>query len=345
MTKILKTIIKVWPAFLLILLIQGCASYQGQVSDHFDGNKFYNPEPDHTFFEHIKWMWEMETVEWPDWIEDSRQPAPPEQVKNKALRVTYVNHATVLIQMDGINILTDPIWSNKAGPLSWFGAGRIRAPGIKIKDLPEIHLILISHDHYDHLDIPSLKLIVNKHQPIIIAGLGVRQRLSSINARQVVELDWWEDYDFSKEIKVTFVPARHNSGRGFFDSNKTLWGGFVVQGNAGNLIFMGDTALGEFAGKIQKKYDGFRLAILPVGSYKKRWFMKNQHMNPDDAVRFHKMIKAKKSMGIHFATFKEHPEQTVDAHEKDLALAIKTHGLPTSDFWILKFGEGRDVPQ
>ncbi|NQT26758.1 MBL fold metallo-hydrolase, partial [candidate division KSB1 bacterium] len=142
---------------LIVVFVNGCSYWQGPPSDHFKENRFTNNESDNTFSDNLKWFWEMETVEWPKWIDDTPQSRPLSYVKeNNILRVTYVNHATVLIQTDGVNILTDPIWSERAGPISWAGAKRIRAPGIKFDELPKIDIILISHDHYDHLDIPTL---------------------------------------------------------------------------------------------------------------------------------------------------------------------------------------------
>jgi len=329
--------------FFLMNFMQGCSYYRGPPSDHFDGSRFFNKESDHTFFNHIKWMWEMETVEWPEWIDDPAKPPPIAHVKEGELRITYINHATVLIQMDGINILTDPIWSERAGPISWVGTKRVHAPGVKMEDLPNIDIILISHDHYDHLDITSLQQLIENHQPIILVGLGVKRRLESIGGNSIIELDWWREYIYSTNTRITFVPSRHNSGRGIFDKNKTLWGGYVIEGSAGDVLFMGDTAFGEFLNDIRKRFTHFRLAILPIGSYEKRWFMKTQHMNPDDAVSVHGMLEVTQSMGIHFGTFKEHPEQTIDAHEKDLRWALKKYSVPESEFWILKFGEGREV--
>lgn len=327
----------------LMCFVQGCSYYQGPPSDHFDGSCFYSNEYDHSFFDHIKWMWEMESVEWPKWIEDPPQPHPKPHVKEGELQITYINHATVLIQMDGINILTDPIWSERAGPISWVGAKRVRAPGVKIEDLPNIDIILISHDHYDHLDLNSLQKLYKKHKPIILAGLGVKSRLGFIDQKSIITIDWGQEYIYSTGTRITFLPSRHNSGRGIFDKNKTLWGCFIIEGSAGKVLFMGDTAFGEFTKEIKNKFSNFRLAILPIGSYEKRWFMKTQHMNPDDAVKFHKMLEIDQSVGIHFGTFKEHPEQTINAHEKDLKVALKKYNVPESDFWILKFGESREV--
>jgi len=325
----------------IILLLQGCTYYEGTPSGHFDGSRFFDTEPDNTFIDHLKWLWEMETVEWPEWIDDPPQPPPISHVNEFELRVTFINHATVLMQMDGFNILTDPIWSERAGPISRIGSKRIRSPGVKLDELPKIDIILISHDHYDHLDIPTIERLVNKHQPIILVGLGLKTRLKTIRGNEIIELDWWGEYNYSGKKKITFVPARHNSGRGFFDTNKTLWGGFVINGSSGNVLFLGDSAYGNFLKEIKKHFPRFALAILPIGSYEKRWFMKRQHMNPDDAVRVHQMLNASQSMGIHFGTFKEHPEQSIDAHEKDLKAALIKYNVSESEFFILEFGEGR----
>jgi len=328
----------------MIFFLYGCGYWHGHPSDHFNGRSFFNKEPDNTFFDHMKWLWEMDTVEWPKWINNPPQPRPLSFVKeNNILRVTYINHATVLIQTQSVNILTDPIWSERAGPLSWIGAKRIREPGVKFDDLPKIDIILISHDHYDHLDISTLKQIIGTSHPIILVGLGLENRLSSLKYDNITQLDWWQEYSFSPTVKITFVPSRHSSGRGMFDKNKTLWGGFVIEAPVGNIFFAGDTAFGDFFIDINRKFPQFQLSILPIGSYEKRWFMKSQHMNPDDAVRAHKILNASKSMGVHFATFNEHAEQEVDAHEKDLKMALKKFKVPDNDFWILKFGEGIEL--
>ncbi len=331
--------------YLILMILSGCNYYDGVLSDHYDGSSFYNEENDeHSIGDMIKWYWEMDSVEWPEWIDDVMQPPPPKFVDRNDLRVTLINQSTVLIQLDSINILTDPIWSDYAGPVSFLSANRIRKPGISLDDLPPIDIILISHDHYDHLDFPTLEQLLIKNKPIILTGLGNKSRLSSLEYEQVVELDWWQNYSFqSKDIDFTFVPCRHRSGRSLFDGSKTLWGGFVIKTNAGNILFMGDTAFGNFFNEVAKKFSPFRLTIFPIGSYEKRWFMKNQHMNPEDAVQAHIILNSKQSMGVHYATFNEHPEQSIDAHEKDLAEALNKYNIPEDKFWILKFGEGRNV--
>lgn len=318
-----------------------CSYYTGPATDHYDGSRFYYKKNDgHSLGDMIKWMWEIKSVEWPEWIDDSIYTAPAKRLNNDELKVTFINHATVLIQIDSINILTDPIWSDYAGPFSFLGSERIRKPGVSLENLPPIDYILISHDHYDHLDFPTLEKLLQKNSPVIITGLGVKTRLNSLDYNNIVELDWWQNFTVKdSSLEIYFVPARHQSGRSLFDGNKTLWGGFVIKNKTKKVLFMGDSAFGDFIYKIEEHFAPFDLTILPIGSYEKRWFMKNQHMNPSEAVLIHKILKSRQSIGIHYATFVEHPEQSVDAHEYDLAEAVKKYKIKESEFRILKFGE------
>lgn len=331
-----------------LVIVMGLCScgigYKGPVSDHFDGSRFFMEGNDHSFGDMVKWMWEMETVKWPEWIVEPVQPPPPEAVGPGKLRVTYVNHATVLIQVDELNIITDPVWSLKVGPFSWMGVKRIRNPGVSFENLPKIDLVLISHDHYDHLDLPTLTKMVQRDDPMILTGLGLKQYLEKHGITKTVELDWQQTYQLeNSKLTITFVPSLHSSGRWPLMGNKSLWGGYVITYSKGNIYFAGDTGYGEFVDRISDRFDSFRLTILPIGSYEKRWFMKNQHMNPDDAVKVHLALKSMQSMGMHYGTFAEHPEQAVDAHEKDLSMALDEHKIDRSKFWVLKFGEGRDL--
>ena len=270
------------------VLSAGCAVSSGPVSSHFDGGRFFNPEGgNHSFGDGVKWLWEMETVDWPEWIDDPPRPPPVARVAAEALRVTYVNHSTVLLQIDGFNILTDPIWSKRAGPTSWLGVKRVRAPGVKLDRLPPIDIVLISHDHYDHLDLPTIKALARRDRPRFFTGLGVGRCLCSVGvpAADIVELDWWQEYvPPGAPIRIVYVPARHSSGRAPFSEDRTLWGGFVIDAPAGQVYFAGDTGFGRFVYEIAARFPRVRLAILPIGSYEKRWFMKAQHMNPDDEV-------------------------------------------------------------
>lgn len=331
--------------FLSVINQFGCTPpYKGSVSDHYDGSRFYHNEKDYTFSEMLKWMVTMNPAKWPEWIEDKKYPLPPEKVGNDKYRITHINHATILIQTANLNILTDPIWSERSSMVSWAGPKRVRDAGVKINDLPNIDLILISHSHYDHLDIETLKKIVKKDDPKIIVGLGVSSLLTSLRSQKIKELDWWQkEYYSSNKTTITFVPARHNSGRGIMDKNKTLWGGFVIESIAGNLYFAGDTAYGKFLAPIKEKFNTFNIALLPIGHYKPRWMMKTHHMNPDDAVKLHKYFNIDQSIGMHYGTFGGHNDEKVDEHEKDLKIALKKYNIRKSKFWLLGFGEGRDI--
>ena len=329
------------------LALSACAAlHKGAPSDHFDGTRFFHGEKDYTFMEMVKWMLTMNPAKWPKWIEDPAYPLPPKRAGAGELRITHINQATMLIQVDGMNILTDPVWSERSSPVSWAGPKRVRAPGLKIQDLPPIDLILISHNHYDHLDIASLKQLTQNHDFKIITGLGVGKLLRSEGLKNVVEMDWWQEYEsLPGDPKIVFVPARHNSGRGMFDKNKTLWGGFVIESSGGHIYFAGDTGYGKFLDDIKNKFGEFRLALLPIGHYEPRWMMESHHMNPDDAVKLHQYLNVKQSIGMHFATFGGHNDEAVDAHEKDLQIALKKYEVPDAEFLILGFGEGRDLLQ
>jgi L-ascorbate metabolism protein UlaG (beta-lactamase superfamily) len=254
----------------------------------------------------------------------------------------------MLIQIDGVNILTDPMWSERASVVSWVGPKRIRAPGVDIKSLPRIDLILISHNHYDHLDLATLRQLSESHKPTIIVGLGVEQVLALNGFGSVAALDWWQAYDaLPNGLKIVFVPARHGSGRGLFDRDKTLWGGFVITSAAGDIYFAGYTGYGDFFGDIRERFAPLRLTILPIGHYEPRWMMEPVHMTPDDAVRAHVLLKSRQSVGMHFGTFHGaggHNNETFDQHETDLRAALEQHAVPASEFRLLGFGEGKDLP-
>lgn len=324
-----------------MLMLAGCSSAPPYpVSDHYDGSRFIS-EAGHSFAEELKWIWEMKTVDWPDWVDDAQLPKPPTRVTDR-IRVTYVNHATVLIQMNGVNILTDPIWSHRAGPFSSLGTRRVRNPGVKLEDLPPIDAVLVSHNHFDHLDLPTLRTLAKRDNPIVFSGLGNGELLREAGFTDVRELDWWAQ-DNVGGIKIVFVPAQHESGRGLFDSCLSLWGGFVVDGPQGTAYFAGDSGFGEFIDLIAERYSRFDVAILPIGSYEARWFMRRSHMNPEDAVRIHLALHAKQSIGMHFGTFLEHPEQTIDQHESDLAAALTRYEVRSAEFVVPRFGEGIDI--
>jgi L-ascorbate metabolism protein UlaG (beta-lactamase superfamily) len=212
----------------------------------------------------------------------------------------------VLLQMDGFNILCDPHWSERASPVQGIGPRRHCAPGLNFEDLPPIDIVLVSHDHYDHFDIPTLRHISAKWNPHLIVPLGVRNRLRENNvtgASEATELDWWQMVAISSELVITAVPARHFSGRTLSDRNRTLWSGYVLQGSFGGVYFAGDTAYGQHFAEIKRRLPPIRVAFLPIGAYKPQWFMSPFHMCPEEAVRAHGDLGAESSIGIHFGTF------------------------------------------
>lgn len=320
------------------------SSYKGPISDHFDGEKFYHGERDVTTQEVVKWMWSRNPTPWVEWIANKTYDKPIERVTGRNIKATFINHATTLLQLDSLNILTDPIWSERASPSPLVGPKRVRKPGISIENLPPIDLILISHNHYDHLDLSTLKTLVEKFNPKIYVGLGVKKFLNSNNIHNVVEMDWWQkDSTTFNYTNIVFVPARHNSQRGLLDTNETLWGGFVIESSSGPVYFAGDTGYGNFLNDLKERYNKFSLALLPIGAYKPRWFMHTHHMDPEDAVKTHVLLNVEQSLGIHFGTFYNLTDEGIEEPIHDLTESLLENQVDHSRFWVLDFGEGRFI--
>ncbi len=328
-----------------LLAAEGCAPpHDGDVSDHFDGERFHNVKPvDHSFGRFLKWTSSRTPGRWRDWTDAEPGPAPPERVGRGDLRVTFVNHATVLVQMDGLNILTDPIWSDRCSPFAWAGPRRRRPPGIRFGDLPPIDVVLISHDHYDHLDVPTLERLDSEHQPRFLAGLGNAAFLNRNGIDRADQLDWWHTATLSETVRLHCVPAQHWSGRGVGDRNQTLWCGFVIEGPAGVIYFAGDTGFGPHFAQIRDRFGPPRLALLPIGAFMPRWFMSPFHISPAEAVRVHRILGAGTSVAIHFGTFPL-ADDDEDEPVELLTRALEEADEPRPNFWVLDFGEGRDVP-
>ncbi len=244
--------------------------------------------------------------------------------------------------MDGRNILTDPIWSYRAGPTRFLGNKRHVAPGLAFDQLPDIDLLLVSHNHYDHMDVPTLQSIAQRHQPDVCTGLGNGKILQRADLRRITECDWWESASHGP-LKVTYVPSRHWSARGPFDRCRSLWGGFVVEGPSGKVYFAGDTGYGDHFSAIKRKFPDIRLALLPIGAFQPRWFMKKHHMSPEDALEAHRSLKPAVSVGIHFDTFALADEAFEEAPSR-LVRAVESSREPLPPFWLLSPGEGRQVP-
>jgi len=287
------------------------------------------------FNDFFKWISTRKREPWPNWIDSEPGPAPPARIE-QGLNVTFINHSTTLIQTDGINILTDPVFSDRAGPVSFIGTKRVHAPGLRFDDLPAIDTVLLSHDHYDHMDLPTLKVLEKRYSPFFVAGLGNKKFLEKEGMKHVVELDWWERTDIGDKA-VHFVPAQHFSGRTPWGIDRTLWGGFVIEGSQGGIYFAGDTGFRNFFEKIHEKFPEIRLALLPIGAYEPRWFMSPIHISPDEAVSAHLLLKSSLSIGIHLGTFRLADEGINDPY-MNLNKAIREQGVEPEGFIILDPG-------
>ena len=239
-----------------------------------------------------------------EWIPSTYGPKPPERVGPNRLRVTFVGHSTVLIQADALNFLTDPIWSNRASPVQWAGPKRHRAPGLRFEDLPPLDAILISHDHFDHLDAPTLRRLVTRHRAQIFCPLGVARLLRKLGFSNPMELDWWQSSKSASGFGIHCTPAQHFSGRSPFDRNRTLWCSWMIETAHGNIYFGADTGFGPHFVEIARRFPSPRLALLPIGAYRPRWFMSPMHMSPDEAWQAHRILQAQTSVAIHYGTFR-----------------------------------------
>jgi len=319
--------------------------YHGPVSDHFTGERFRNLEPSKPrgFIDFFRWRLTSKRGPWNKWTDSQPGSVPPRRVNGKGLRVTFINHATVLIQTEGLNILTDPIWSERASPVRWAGPKRHRSPGLRFEDLPPIDIVLISHNHYDHLDVATLVRLQAQHQPRFVTGLGSRAFLTSREIDDAVELDWWETAKVSNEFSVTCVPAKHFSGRWLSDGDATLWCGYIVHGSAGNIYFAGDTGMGNHFVEIKNRLGPIRLALLPIGAYLPNWFMHPVHLSPTEAVEAHHLLAAHVSTTMHFGTFALGDDGEFEP-VRALREALSKNENGDSGFWVLEHGEGRNVP-
>ncbi|MFN7038420.1 MAG: MBL fold metallo-hydrolase [Alphaproteobacteria bacterium] len=310
---------------------------------HFDGKRFYNYRTESSIqkknlWDFIKWRITRKKYieEWPKWIENNLHSSPETKIDNDTLKATFINHSTILIQISGLNILTDPVWSERVSPFSWIGPKRIRNPGIEIENLPHIDLVLISHDHYDHLDIKSLKILHKKFQPTIVAGSNINSILKK-HKLECCELNWWQNIDF-KNLKITFLPAKHWSGRkGFYGNNQTLWGSFAIESGEKKIYFAGDTAYASHFKTIAETFGGFDLALIPIGAYKPEWFMKASHTTPHEAVIIHQELNSKNSIAIHYGTFRL-SDESYDDPINDLKKSIEDL-KPLYPFITLECGE------
>lgn len=296
-------------AISLAAFLTACASiyYEGPESDHFDGVRFFLPgnENPRDFGDFWEWQRNRDQGPWPEWVDNTDADAPPERVEGSKLRVSFIGHATVFIQTQGLNILTDPTWSERASPFGFAGPKRVNAPGVDFEDLPPIDAVIISHNHYDHMDLETLKRLAAHSNPRVIVPLGNAKTIRGYNRDiQVEEYDWDEAAIINDDVTIHHEPIQHWSARGVRDRDKALWTAHVIRTPGGDIYFAGDTGYGAqyFQGTAQK-FGPPRLAILPIGAYLPEWFMAWPHMSPRDALRAHADLGATFSLAHHFNTF------------------------------------------
>ena len=304
-------------------------------SNHFDGKRFFTPgapQPK-SFADVARWMLTRHPEPWKS-DPSSTLDHPPATVR-EGLRTTLVNHSTVLIQTAGVNILTDPIWSERASPFTFAGPKRFAPPGIRFEDLPPIHIVLISHNHYDHMDLPTLRRLQSAHAPRVYVGLGNAPYLMPIGMKRAFEMDWWDSDCYSSDITVHCTPSQHFSARSPFDRNRALWCSYVIATPSGNIYFGGDTGFGPHFRDIHQRFPYIRIALLPIGAYLPRWFMSPVHLSPDEAFEAHKILGAHDSVAIHHGTFALADDSQYEARDRVIQLALERN----LQFHILRNGE------
>ncbi len=310
------------------------------LSEHYDGKKFSYPglDMDKSFLDLLKWQIAATKAKWPQQVINTHESNLSSSLNKTDIQITYINHSTFLIQTDVINILTDPVWSERVSPFKFVGPKRVRKPGLEFKKLPNIDLVLVSHNHYDHMDIETLKNIYkNNLDAVFIVPLKNSQYLNFVNPSQIIELDWWQSVNI-KQQNITLTPAQHWSARGLFDKRNALWGSFVVQlNNQRKLFFTGDSGYDQnLFSTIGSKFSPIDLALIPIGAYEPRWFMKKAHMNPEEAVLTHCDLNSKQSVAMHFGTF-QLTDEDLNQPVVDLNSALNKYNVKKFD--ILNVGE------
>jgi L-ascorbate metabolism protein UlaG (beta-lactamase superfamily) len=322
-------------------------TYDGPVSDHFDGTRFFDPDgAPLRLSEMLRWQFDRgrERRKWPEWAPSPYSDTPPPSVTS-GVRFSFVGHASWLIQTAGQNILIDPVWSKRVSPFSFAGPKRHNDPGIAFEALPQIDTVLVSHGHYDHLDVATLSKLAAKFGPRVITPLGndvtMRAADSTIRAEA---FDWHQRVELANGLAVTLVPTRHWSARGIFDRNKTLWASFVLETPAGKIYIVCDSGYGSGVHfrRVREAHGPLRAAILPIGAYEPRWFMKEQHMNPADAVKALADCGAELALAHHHGTF-QLTDEAIDAPAAALGVALDEAKIPRERFLVPKPGQVLEI--
>lgn len=323
--------------------------YRGPVSDHFDGERFFNPgDPPRganrgfSFFRFLRFAFGMDRTPWPKSVSVERT-VPPSRVEGQDMRVTWIGHATVLVQTQGLNILTDPVWSTRASPFGFMGPKRVTEPGVAFDDLPKIDLVLLSHNHYDHLDLATLERLWKRDRPLIVTPLGNDTILRSRRIESVTR-DWGGRVPVRPGIDVIVERAHHWGSRWGADRNRALWGGLTVTLPGGNLFFAGDTGWGDGSWTLGIAANGpHRFALIPIGAYLPRELMRASHVGPDEAVAIFRAIDPRHALGIHWGTFQLSEEGYATPAEM-LAEEATAAGIEPGRFRTIAPGETWLVP-
>ncbi len=329
-------------------ILQNCAgqSSYDTTKAHHTKNGFKNiyPFKSPSLFDFLKWQIDQMSMDIPP-VESYRFPVAdnnPDFLKRNLdqISLTWIGHATVLLQIAGINILTDPHFSERASMVQWAGPKRAVRPGLSIDSLPPIDWVLVSHNHYDHLDknsVVQLSQLSQERNTVFMVPLGLKQWFTDLGIDDVLELDWWEQHS-KDEVVIYSVPVQHWSKRSPFKQNESLWAGWVMHTEAFRFFFAGDTGYSPIFSEIGKRLGPFDLCAVPIGSYEPRWMMKNQHVSPEEALKIHKDAQCKKSVGIHWGTFILTDER-LDEPPKQIRKLGPKMGVSNSEFLVLKHGE------
>ena len=312
-------------------------------SPHFRHGRFQNryTHDKHGISQFLKWL--------PDYMKTRNQAirfplSKPDGKFLKANRevstITWIGHSSFLVQIGGINIVTDPHLTERASPFSFAGPKRMVPPAMDFADLPSLDIALISHNHYDHLDEGTVRRLAQEHPQLhFVVPLGLKEWFIKRRIANVTELDWWQDTRIG-ESKITAVPVQHFSGRSASDRNQTLWCGLMAEIAGRKIFFAGDTGYSKDFAEIGERFGPIDLSLIPIGAYKPRWFMRAMHVEPEESVQIHLDLRSQQSVAMHWGTF-QLTEEPPDQPPQKLAKALLEKSVNAEKFWVFQHGETR----